>query len=190
MNINCNLFRRVTAWLVLRALVTPYWHLPQYMERFWLVPFVPKSDEDRKHGCYVAEFRKNPVVWCLQKLGVSVRVHRILRSDEGDHFHDHPASFVSIIVRGRYAEVFPQWDQHGLYVGDSFKWRNEGDVYFRRFYDFHRVQLLPEEEGEPVVTIFIMFKWRQKWGYLMQPAYKRYYRDVYEEAAARLPEIK
>lgn len=34
--------------------------------------------------------------------------HRIMRSDMGRHFHDHPWSFLSLILRGGYTEHTPR----------------------------------------------------------------------------------
>lgn len=36
-----------------------------------------------------------------------IRVHHILRSDRDDALHDHPAAFVSLVLRGGYEEVVP-----------------------------------------------------------------------------------
>lgn len=69
--------------IILRAMRTPYEHLPGYMERFWLV---------------------KPSKWTF---GVGVRVHHILRSDLDRDMHTHPWWNISLILRGTYWEVMP-----------------------------------------------------------------------------------
>ena len=186
------IFHRIAGYLIARSLMTPYFHLPGYMHRYWLSPFPPLHGEpEGTDGCFTAKFLTNPIVWCLQKLDISVRVHAILRSDDGPFYHDHPFSFVSIILRGFYYETFPIY-RHGIFVGEGDRCRPEGSVAFRRYDQWHKV-ILPDTPGdvpEPVYTLFIAFKWRQKWGYLTEPSHKKYYREQHAEAASKLPEIR
>jgi hypothetical protein len=180
------MFDRMATWLIARAKRTPYFHLPGYMNRYWIVPF---ANADGRDGCYVASWRRNPFVWLCQLLGVSIRVHEIIRSDDGKFFHDHPASFISVILRNGYWEIRPKF-RHGMYVGDSARYYSAGNILFRRFSDWHRLEFAQGLEQERVYTLFVMLRWRQKWGYLTQPQFKQYYREVHGLAAAKLPEIR
>lgn len=57
-----------------RAKKTPYFHLPGYMNRWW-----------------IGEGRR-------------ARIHEILRSDNDRHLHDHPWDYTTVILRGGYIE--------------------------------------------------------------------------------------
>lgn len=63
--------------IINRAKRTPYFHLEGYMERYWLI-------------------KPNPKRWFFKDF--SIRIHRILRSDTDDCFHDHPWASMSIII--------------------------------------------------------------------------------------------
>jgi hypothetical protein len=96
----------IADWLIERAKRTPYFHLHHgdgslYMERYWLVPFA--SD---KEGCRAATWRE-PLTWLLQRLGVAVRLHVIHTPDLDRALHDHPWTFVSLVLRGWYREERP-----------------------------------------------------------------------------------
>ncbi len=67
--------------LINRAMKTPYFHLEDYMERYWLTPFNPN--------------------------GMNIRVHKILSSDSDRHMHDHPWPSTSIILKQGYWEWLP-----------------------------------------------------------------------------------
>lgn len=85
----CNLFWKmiaaiicrppVAAWLIQRAIRTPYKHIGDYMFRYWLV--------DRK-----------------LRLPFCVRIHNIKRADADYALHDHPANYRTFILFGSYVE--------------------------------------------------------------------------------------
>lgn len=161
-------------WIVARAAQQPFHHLEGYMERYWLVS--PKS----RLSAWLRQ-HENLCQWR------DVRVHKILRSDKDGAHHDHPWDFWRVILDGGYTEV----TQHDNY-GDAMAWiRREGaerdptvldnmafnahmrkwevriryakgHVALRRADFFHRVELAP---GETATTLFVMGKYRQKWGY-------------------------
>ena len=130
-------------WLIERAKRTPYFHLDGYMNRYWLLPY----------GRQV----------------IAARIHQILRSDIDRFYHDHPWSYVSVILRGGYWEVTPMFNSSGIYIGDVRKWYGAGSVIFRPAKTWHRLEV---REGETVWTLFITGKYRQKWGYLKEPRHK------------------
>lgn len=93
---------------------------------------------------WTAEFREN---------GDRLIVHRILRSDEDDAFHDHPANFRSLILFGSYREITPDKPPRVYRVGD---WN------VKLAAEQHRLEVI---EG-PVITLV----WRgpkiREWGFI------------------------
>ncbi len=165
-------------WLIQRAKRTPYFHLPAYMNRYWLVPYnvvierkveltLPEAGAKLNGGIRITVMTDDgtgPVTWrrpiarLLQKLGVAVRVHEILRSDEGRDPHDHPWSFVTVILKGGYFET--RYDDNGKEV--SHKWHGPGSILFRRAHDWHRLTL---PNGMVATTLFITGPKLQGWGF-------------------------
>ncbi len=141
------LARRVIAnWLVTRAMRTPDTHITSadgtdtYMKRYWL--FNP----------YDSASRTRRVHWCP----ISIRVHHILRADQDRHLHDHPWNFRTIILMGSYIEER---------AGRDFNVRSTGDTVALKFGEFHRIHDIDRRMG--AVTLFIMGRYRGKWGFKM-----------------------
>jgi hypothetical protein len=93
-------------WLGLKlfslAKKTPYYHLIDYMDRYWL----------------------------FQTPWLSARFHVIKRPDSCRYLHDHPFWFRSIILQGRYAEqVLGQEWLNFYWPGDVN--RVDADLYHR-----------------------------------------------------------
>ncbi len=162
-----------------RAQRTPYFHLPGYMNRYWLVPYWrvvrrPVRAVDSLGAPYEGyltdgtgpvSFRFRPVAAVLQRLGIAARLHCILRSDDGRDPHDHPWPYVTVILSGGYTEH--RYDEHGSLL--SSKWHGPGSVLFRRAADWHRLELLP---GQLTWTLFITGAKQQGWGFLTAPGEK------------------
>ncbi len=150
------LLTRLVDWLIARAKRTPYIHLDGYMNRWWLIPY--------------------------NRFFPAVRVHEILRSDlprvQGRpvDFHDHPWPYLTVVLRGGYTEVKPQWDKSGLYVGDSRKWYGPGSVLFRTARSWHYLEIPP---GQIAVTLFTTFGYARKWGFLLKPDAKMRYEEYF-----------
>lgn len=156
-NFSPRFFDAFVRWAIRRALRKPYRHLRHadgrpYMDRFWLFRIGPQSGE---------------YPW------LGARVHHILSSDDDRAMHDHPWPFLSIILRGGYAEMrlasdFPRernWytnlgDEAVLVTGRAYA---AGDVLFRRSSTWHLLQLSP---GQEAVTLFVTFPRLQNWGFL------------------------
>jgi len=140
----------LTDRIINRALRTPYEHLPGYMERYWLLPpgKVP---------------------------GLAARVHHILRSDTEREFHDHPWNYTTWILRGGYIETTPVFDNSRFYRQDVSTVYTAGAVLRRKARHWHRLTLLPD--SNTTWTLFITGRLRQRWGFLMQPEFKMYWRD-------------
>lgn len=142
--------RRLVDWLIAKAMRTPYSHINDYMRRYWLIPYGNK--------------------WTL---GVAARVHHVLRSDDDRAFHDHPWPYISIILRGGYTEVRPVFES-GIYVGDTRRYYGPGSVIFRRAKSWHRLEVEP---GQTVWTLFVTGWYQQRWGFLVKPDHKIYWKD-------------
>lgn len=99
--------------LVRRAKRTPHYHLPGYMDRFWLfrskVRFLP-----------------------------SIRIHHIKRRDYDRHPHDHPwFSARTIIMCGWY------WEKRWYGESTLETLRTEGDTALIRRGDYHIITQVP-----------------------------------------------
>lgn len=192
------MFNWIANWLIARAKKTPYFHLPKYMHRWWLVPYrAQANDSQYKTGTYTAVWYREPFKWLLQRFDIAIRVHEILASDDRERgFHDHPWPYITIILKGGYTEVTPIFES-GIYIGEARKFYPPGSILFRRAQSWHSLELnvsVQDEFGRwvvrPCTTVFITFKYVQKWGFLVEPRSKQYYRDVFAQAAAKLPEIR
>lgn len=158
------LFTIVGDWLIKTAKKHPYSHIKgrdggDYMRRWWLIPY--------------------------NRLGISARVHEILQSDDARHYHDHPWWYISIILRGGYFENTPIYDESGLYQGARRKWKGPGSIVFRKAKSWHYLSL---HDNKPAYTLFICGRKSQKWGFLFQPSYKVYYRELLRENATPAPD--
>ncbi len=93
----------------------------------------------------------------------SIKLHRIMMSDD-DCQHDHPWSFVSIILWGGYFEVTSN-DQKSTpwIVGFTSKWFGPGSVLWRPAPSPHSL-MLPNEK--PATTLVITFKKQREWGFI------------------------
>lgn len=143
-------------WLIRRAQRTPYFHLDSYMNRWWLIPY---SNPDCGIGCGPVPFRKRPIAWLLQRCGIAVRIHEILRSDDGRHAHDHPWSYLTVILRGRYCET--RFDDKGFWK--TVRIHGPGAVLWRPAGSWHRLDLV--NSLRPVTTLFITGPYRHTWGF-------------------------
>jgi hypothetical protein len=99
--------------------------------------------------------------------GFNVYLHQFHRSDEGADLHDHPWSFVSVILAGGYWE----WteERHTCLVEDQphiqipvRRWKRPGSVLVRSASHAHRVEIDPQRPAWSLVLVGP--KWR-KWGF-------------------------
>lgn len=169
-------------WLIRRAERTPYFEIPGYMRRLWLVPYRQRISREINEGTAVTydgtgpvSFRERPIAWCFQRFGIAIRLHNILRSDDGRHPHDHPWPFLTIILRGGYYEML--FDERGACT--SMTWHGPGSILFRRANTWHQL-IVPQGGGKECWTLFVTGRWRHTWGFLVDGE-KVNYRD-YEGA--------
>jgi hypothetical protein len=127
--------------------------------------------------------------WILRTPWGTLRLHRILQSDAGRDFHDHPFSFVSVILTGGYIEHRPGcecWQSRGRTFVLNYKtcllFRAPAIVR-RRATEFHRLELI---DG-PTTTFVISSRYFRPWGFLLDDRrwvpYQEYHRSLYREDA-------
>lgn len=145
--------------LINHAMKHPYFHLPGYMERYWIIAY-KKMRKTRFTRFIFGD--------------IAARVHHILRSDSDRHFHDHPWNFLTVILRGGYWEIKPKYDRSGIYQGTTRIWYGKGSVRFVTAKTWHRLEV---PEGMTAWTLFITFRWKQRWGFLMNPDNKMHYQE-------------
>ena len=146
---------RLVDWLIARAQRTPYFHIGDYMDRWWMMPRWALTYE-RIDGRRVLV----PRSW----LPFSIRIHHIKRADEGDALHDHPFNYRTIILRGGYVEE----DVFGF-----LRFMSPGSTAAAHAQTFHRIAAVPREG---VWTLFIMGPKANRWGFMIGGR-KVYYRD-------------
>lgn len=88
----------------------------------------------------------------------TVRLHRFLRSDDDRALHDHPWSFVTLVLWGSYRDV----SEAGV---DRLRM---GSVRFRRAEWAHRV------ESDGAVTLVVSGPRRRKWGFWPRGRFMRH----------------
>lgn len=115
-----------------------------FMHRWWLIlNRKPDGDTDDRNVNRPG-IRRSRFLNCY--------LHLTLKSDSDRHLHDHPWVNISIILAGRYIEVFE--DQRVL--------RKPGDIVFRLPSKSHRLILI---DGQPVWTLFLTWKKVREWGF-------------------------
>lgn len=155
------MIERLINWLIRRGRETNYQSLEGYMERLWLLPrWMLRWDV---HGGFY-ELR-----WPWLP---AVRLHHILRSDFDRHLHDHPWSYITVILRGGYTEVTP-WVEHGPWRSltrddgrggyERFAWYGPGSILIRGRKHKHRLEL-PTDAW----TLFITGPKLQGWGFFVK----------------------
>lgn len=90
--------------------------------------------------------------WTVKTPWGMLRLHHILRSDHDRHYHDHPMSFVSLILAGGYIEHRPHQAPRRC---------APGSVVVRRAEDMHRLQLI----GKDAWTLVLTGPVRRAWGF-------------------------
>lgn len=163
--------------LLKHAQRTPYVHLGDYMERWWLIapparpgePGYPKT----LFGRHVNKFRN--------LFPFYMRFHYIQRADFDRHLHDHPFWFISIILEGWYEEQYMPRETAEHVMGlktwhpgypDLIIARNtfkrvlkEGQINQKLLGDFHKISNIYEKG---VLTLVIHGrKTGKSWGFLV-----------------------
>lgn len=138
--------RVVSKPLVATALIewskrTPYFHLPDYMRRYWLFN---RYSEIGSGTIIKKKYPKLP----------SIRIHHILRADTAEHPHDHPWDARTIILKGWYVE-----DKE-----DGEHLRMPGDTGPINFGEYHHIKHVSKGG---VWTLFFTWGYMGTWGFLV-----------------------
>lgn len=161
--------------IIKQAQKTEYFHLPGYMERWWLFNGYGKDKAYEKKYSWLP----------------AIRVHRILREDRGIHPHDHPWDARTIILKGWYTELrladtlyndrvlSPNIQSEFPFEYPQLYWvcdRQRGDTATIKFGEYHHIsQVSPETAW----TLFFTWKYCGKWGFLVDG--KKVPHDEYTE---------
>ncbi len=132
----------------------------EFRQRFWLI--FKKTTLRVKNGpVYLIRYSLLTLPW------FAIKVHKILQSDDAC-MHDHPWSFLSIILNGRYYEWTPT--QEGwCFPAGSVLWRPQPWI--------HRLQL---NEGETCTTLVITFKKTRVWGFITPHGWVPWFKYIRE----------
>jgi hypothetical protein len=103
----------------------------------------------------------------------SIKLHKILL-DDGACMHDHPWSFITIILKGGYYEITPNVSMAFKDVSDAValvisdhqpvperrEWIEPGRILYRPAKFIHRIEV-----DRPALTLVITFRKIRKWGF-------------------------
>ena len=95
----------------------------------------------------------------------NVTLHKIVRSDD-PIMHDHPWSFMTIVLKGGYWEHTPVFNEAGKPFAEFSVWRGPGSIIRRKAGEYHWLEL--DESVGPATTLFFMGKQQREWGFLVQ----------------------
>jgi hypothetical protein len=124
--------------------------------RYKLIPD-RRSGEDYLHRYYL--FLKD-----RKYFPFNLTLHKILKSDD-PIYHDHPWSYMTIILKGGYWEHTPVFDNNGQILTDLVQWRGPGSIVKRKAHEYHWLEMDPEVG--PATTLFFMGPQERKWGFLI-----------------------
>jgi hypothetical protein len=115
---------------------------------------------------------------------ISARVHHIATPDWDRDMHDHPWSFVSVVLSGGYTEDRPASMHKPQWSGDTEarngSRRSAGSVALRRPTDRHLISAVDPDTW----TLFVYGPLRQWWGFYTRAGkiYWREYPSIHETA--------
>jgi hypothetical protein len=153
---------RIVNWLITQAMKRPYTHIRSqdcgtvYMYRFWLFnPYMLSSTKD------ALRLAGKKIPW---EFPISIRLHRIMREDRDRDLHDHPWDARTIILAGWYFEDRMNDPSNLKSLGRISHWRSAGQTAKLSFNEYHKIT---DVSPNGVWTLFITFKYRGTWGYLV-----------------------
>jgi len=125
-------------------------------EKFWWKRWALWQKMVVKEGDDIYLYRRT----VLKTPILSFCIHWIYRSDGDRCLHDHPWSFLSIVLRGEYIEY--RRKKHTVNTVPST--RGFLSIAYRRSKSLHRV-VLPQHQIKPVITFVIMGRSKRDWGF-------------------------
>ena len=141
-----NLLAKVLAYppirdrIIEKAMKTPYNHIGDYMERYWLV----------QEDSYLAKL-----------LGVSIRLHIIKQPDQDRALHTHPFTFRTFILKGGYIELRDRLAVVSINSWSAGYERREGTTYRLDKDTPHAIISL--RYNEPAVSLFVYGQRKGDW---------------------------
>jgi hypothetical protein len=97
----------------------------------------------------------------------NLTLHKIVKSDD-PIYHDHPWSYMTIILKGGYWEHTPIFNNEGKVITDIQNWRGPGSIIVRKAGSFHWLEMDPEVGT--ATTLFFMGPQKREWGFLINKA--------------------
>lgn len=125
------------------------------------------SQMHRRWAAYASHLGDYMRRWILRTPRGTLRLHNILRSDEGRDLHDHPFNFTSLILRGGYVEHRPGClcGIHGILPSGNVvlpcRFYGPGSVVRRNATDLHRLELV----NGLAWTVVITGRYFRRWGF-------------------------
>lgn len=120
----------------------------------------------------------------------NIYLHYIMRDDDDRALHDHPWWNVSIVLRGAYIEVMPDFRAAKTPytriedLPTIAKRRGPGSIVFRRATDAHRLELPIENGGIRYVwSLFITGPRIREWGFHCWHGWRHYKQFVASDDA-------
>lgn len=104
----------------------------------------------------------------FKKDWLSGYLHKFKRSDDARALHDHPASSMSLIIKGGYIEWLEVKDKEGKVLYHTYKVRKPFRPIFRKATTMHRIQLYCDPVNgreQEVWTLFFFFRRWRNWGF-------------------------
>ena len=95
----------------------------------------------------------------------NITLHKIVRSDD-PVFHDHPWSYMTIVLKGGYWEHTPIFNSDGKIFSEFIRWRGPGSIIMRKSNEFHWLEMDPEVG--PATTLFFMGPQVREWGFMVE----------------------
>lgn len=140
----------------------------------------PRSRRWALYSSHLGDYMRR---WILRTPWGTLRIHNILKSDDGRDFHDHPFHFTSVILRGGYTEHAPGCACEvtralGAEPLAPCAHYSAPAVIRRRATDLHRLEL----EG-PAWTFVVSSRYLRKWGFQTAAGWVPY--DEYERSFYR-----
>lgn len=115
--------------------------------------FKTLHDRDKLQDPYLVRY------YIFKSKVLSIYIHKIIRSDNTQDYHDHPWPFAHVVLEGGYSEETP---------GRCDRKTRPGSIAFRRSSFSHRLELYKDASGNDIETwtlVFIGPKIRE-WGFI------------------------
>lgn len=117
----------------------------------------------------------------IELFGFALKLHVILRSDDDRALHDHPWSFVTLMLCGGYWEHSPNRNEMGEWDDTTAtikKWYGRYSFRFCRAPYPHRLEL---ECGASAVTLVLMWPPFREWGFYGPKGWQKWHEYLNEK---------